>query len=379
MKETKKSKKVDIQSLKKRVNTLSVKEKQDLIEYLRSSYSIFDEHADVTACRHCGSGKIVKNGIRNGHHRYICRTCKKSFTYRTNTVLSNIQKLNKWNLFVEDFMSLNFSSLKEVKKRIGITEQTAFNWRHKLLSALTSNQNITFENEVIEFDDCNLMLSRKGRQDMGITNKNGYRKWRRKVAVGESPYNTKVLVTYGRNSKKLDFHISNIGRVRKVHLDKYFNIPGKFKDIEVRCDKHTSYRAFFEDNNISYKAFKARTYHRDWMDKTVHVQSANAYIHNFKSFVNEYHRGISTKYIGNYANWFAYIHQIKQFVNRKMELDTKIQFDLADTICERVVNDNKGLGKYRELEIAYGQFLQENGRSNFGKCKNYYYNGKVAC
>jgi len=213
-----KIKKVDLENIKTLVSTLSPKQMQDLVAYLKSSYSIFDEHFKVKACKYCSSDKIVKNGTRNGHHKYICRACKRNFTYRTNSILSGIQKINKWNLFVEDFMRLNITPVRELKYKIGVSEQTIFNWRHKLLSALV-NKKTTFSNEVIEFDDAFFMISRKGRQNMGIDNMYSYRHWR-KGQVGESKYNTKVFVTYGRSSKKLEMYLSNMGRVRKTDLKK---------------------------------------------------------------------------------------------------------------------------------------------------------------
>src|SRR5215216_691744 len=32
------------------------------------------------ACKHCGSGSFVKNGMTHGHQRYRCKGCGRSFT-----------------------------------------------------------------------------------------------------------------------------------------------------------------------------------------------------------------------------------------------------------------------------------------------------------
>ena len=32
------------------------------------------------ACKHCGSGAFVKNGMAHGHQRYRCKACDRSFT-----------------------------------------------------------------------------------------------------------------------------------------------------------------------------------------------------------------------------------------------------------------------------------------------------------
>jgi transposase len=40
------------------------------------------EDAPVTElrCKHCGSGSFVRNGMANGHQRYRCKACGRSFT-----------------------------------------------------------------------------------------------------------------------------------------------------------------------------------------------------------------------------------------------------------------------------------------------------------
>src|SRR3954454_13748243 len=40
------------------------------------------EDAPVTelVCKHCGSGSFVRNGMANGHQRYRCQACRRSFT-----------------------------------------------------------------------------------------------------------------------------------------------------------------------------------------------------------------------------------------------------------------------------------------------------------
>lgn len=122
-----------IETIKSKIEHLSTDQKKELISFIKSSYSIFDEYSNISNCPHCNSNKIIKNGTRNCINRYLCKDCKKSFTYKTPSVISGIHKLNKWNDFVDDFLSLNLTSLKKIKKKLKISEQTVFNWRHKLI------------------------------------------------------------------------------------------------------------------------------------------------------------------------------------------------------------------------------------------------------
>lgn len=367
-------KKVKLERIKAILSKYPSKEKREIADFLRNDCNIFDEHVKVDACPHCDSKHIVKNGTRNGHNKYVCRNCKKNFTYRTNTILSGIQKINKWNLFVEDFMSLHITPLSELKVKLGVSEQTVFNWRHKLLSALETKEP-KFINEVIEFDDANFLISRKGRQNMGI-DKRAARNWRKHL-IGDHNYNAKVFVTYGRTSKNLELCMATMGKINKKDMYRYFT-DDKFKDYTVMSDKHLTYRNFFEQNNIKHHAFKAE-YHRDWVNKEVHTQTINRYISDFKEFVNKYLRGVSTKYMPDYLKWFMFIHDTKVAMKKQSELNKKMRFNIADNICGEVLKEKTGLELYRQLEYSYEMFLKQNGRTDYGKCKNHYYSGKIAC
>jgi transposase-like protein len=361
-----------IETIKKRINSLSVEDKKELAAYIKSSYSIFDDRSiSIKACPDCFSSHIVKNGKRKGIQKYVCRDCKKNFNYKTNTVLSKVQKLNKWNEFVEDFISLNITSLKGLKKKLNISEQTAFNWRHKLLSAIFLKTNPKFANETVEFDETYLRLSRKGRRNMAITDKPGYREWRRKLE-GDSPYNVKVFFAFGRDSRQLDVCQSHTGRTSLIDMKNYFTAD-KFKDISVYSDGHNTYRSFFKSNHIPHGEFRS-SQHVSLLNKDIHNQAVNSYIRGFKYFVNEHMRGVSTKYLEFYVKWYQFINESKLQAFKKEE----VRFNLTDEVCDNLVEDRFGFELYRQSEVGFVRFLQNNGRTNYGDCKNHFYAGKIA-
>jgi len=359
-----------LQKLKKDLDLLTVGERKELINHLKGHYSIFNEFADITSCPHCSSKDLAKNGKnQKGHQKYTCRGCKKHITFKTKRVLSGIHDVNAWNGFLEDFLNLNITPLRELKQKLGISEQTCHNWRHRLLSALESKE-IKFKDESVEFDESWFLISNKGRQEMKITNQITYRHWR-KSRVGDDPHYAKVLFAYGRTSRTLEVHKNHMGHTAKKDLEKYF-IPGKVENITVISDKHKSYAAFFEENKIEHKSFVA-SHHRHWEDRSIHVQSVNAFTRDFKDFVNKRLHGVSTKYLGQYANWFMFLHDVKIQVDKKLAAGDKIRFNITDNICKTIVNDNVGLEKYRRLELNFQGFLKENGRTIHGRCRNHYY------
>ncbi|NJK94626.1 MAG: IS1595 family transposase [Bacteroidetes bacterium] len=354
--------------LKLSVQKLNKSQKLELINYIKSSYSVFDDFSHVQGCPRCGSTHIVKNGTRNSITRYLCKDCRKSFTYKSTTILKGIHKINKWNEFVEEFISLKISSIEEITERLEISKQTALNWRHKLLAALMSKEN-NFSDETIEFDETFFLVSRKGRDKFQIEDYRAYKKWRR-GQVGDSPYNVKVFFTYGRDGKHIELSMSHMGRTSMEHLKNYF-IKSKFEDATVYSDSHPSYIGFFRRNGYQHRFFRSR-HHINLHDRKVHVQTVNSYCKGFKEFINTHLHSVATKYIGLYAKWYEFI------VNTKKKLETMsetrpVKFNIVDDLCKVVVNDINGLEYFRQCEVSFLNLLKANGRTNWGSCRYDYY------
>ncbi len=359
-----------IDKIKSNINKLKVNERLELIDFIKNSYSIFNEFANVEKCPRCQSNHIVKNGVRNNINRFLCRDCGKSFTYKSDTILSGINELNKWNLFVEDFMSLNITPINDLSRKLDISRQTAMDWRHKLLASLVNREN-NFSNDTIEFDESYFLISRKGRRNMAITNRSTYRKWR-EGQVGDTDYQVKLFFTYGRNTGILELFKSHMGRTSAENLNNYF-LPNRFQNITTYTDSHRSYSAFFRDNNIEHRTFVSID-HVNPTSAAVHNQTVNAYTRGFKDFVNKYMRGVSTKYIGLYAKWYEFIVNVKKEIQRKIDnVEETVKYNIADKLCVNILKDFNGLEYFRQSEVSFLWFLRSNGRHNFGNNISHYY------
>jgi hypothetical protein len=155
-------------------------------------------------------------------------------------------------------------------------------------------------------------------------------------------------------------------------MKNYF-IKEKFNDVTVYSDRHKSYQAFFEDNGVKYENFVS-SHHVSFMNHDVHNQTVNAYIRGFKTLVNEYMRGVSTKYLPFYIKWYQFAVNTRNHVAKMNEL----KFNIADKICDNVIEDKFGFELYRQAEVSFVRFLKNNGRSNYGDCKNHFYADKIA-
>lgn len=116
----------------------------------------------VSLCPHCESSLIVKNGKRAELQKYKCKTCCKTFSYRTKSCLHKIKKTEKFKAY-KSLMFENYYTLKQMASKIGISIQTSFDWRHKILSSL-NNEDVTFPG-ITEIDDIWFLYSQKEEKD----------------------------------------------------------------------------------------------------------------------------------------------------------------------------------------------------------------------
>ena len=61
---------------------------------------------DRCNCPHCQSTDVVKNGNRRGVQRFMCKECKRTFTYSTNTIVYKSSKsIEVWKKYCECFLN----------------------------------------------------------------------------------------------------------------------------------------------------------------------------------------------------------------------------------------------------------------------------------
>ncbi|MEI8202629.1 MAG: IS1595 family transposase [Bacteroidota bacterium] len=188
--------------------------------------------APVDSCPYCSSSLILKNGHRSDSQRYKCKVCYMTFTSNSWTSFHGIKKIVKfeeyWTLMFQQYLPIHI-----IAKQIGISIQTAFDWRHKILSGL--NANTEAFNGITEIDDIWFLYSQKGRQGLKYSRKQGSSK-----RQGDNKFQVKLLVTADRESNK-DLSVAKIGRITKSDIER--KVGGKFNSsCTLVSDKHRIYQ-----------------------------------------------------------------------------------------------------------------------------------------
>lgn len=281
----------DLFLLKERILLETANQKADI-------YTKLSEQLKV--CPYCGDENYIKWGRYREMNRYMCKTCQRTFVPTTGTAIHCSKKPDEFINFSAVMFSEGMNTLKNQSKRVGISKTTAFYWRHRILIAMGCEIPV-FKNAT-EMDDIWLRYSQKGRKGLKYSRKRG-----RSSHKADNNFQSKIMITKERNGE-LDMSFIKIGRLSEKDLTDRFS--EKFTETSILySDMHPSIRAFSSSQNIKHESFKAKNHVKN---KLCHVQTVNYLAGAFKDIVNKHLRGVSSKYLQNYANWFAVREKYKK-------------------------------------------------------------------
>lgn len=252
-------------------------------------------------CPHCQSYSIVANGRNKGVQRFRCKECGKNFSEHAGTSIAHLKKGHLWKSYITHMFSGN--SIAMCAELTGISIQTSFDWRHKVLSSLRSMSPARFEG-ISESDDIYFNYSEKGSKTL---TRKPRKRGNHGIKQGVSNDKVAVILTCDRKNHK-DLQVAKRGRIRKIDIQKA--LSGKLDPDSVLCtDSHRSYTAFAKAEGVEHQKIHARK--KQYVkDKIYHVQNANQAAGALKQWMRGFN-GVSTKYLQNYMSWFMVLEQVK--------------------------------------------------------------------
>lgn len=266
-------------------------------------------------CPHCGSRSAVRNGKRNGLQNYKCKDCGKYFSNTTNTIaLKSKYGFDTWKQYIECMMM--GLSIRKSAANCGISNATAFYWRHKILGAL---QNITEIKQklcgIVEADETFFAMSYKGNhsKDGFVMPRKAKKRGSSAKQRGLSHNQVCVPCAVDRNNGI----VAMVSGTGKVSTDKVKAVlENRIVEYSVLVtDKESSYRRFAQENNIELIQIKAeqRTYKGIY-----HIQHVNAFHSHLKAFIRPF-QGVSTKHLNNYLVWYAWMQMNRELSEESLE------------------------------------------------------------
>ncbi len=285
---------------------LTPKERRALVSKLyKETEELELKGRQAKICPHCNSTSISKYGTHNGEQRYMCSDCSKTFKETTGTALKGIRKKALFLKFQDSMIHEDYTPVIKMAERFGVSVPTAFAWRHKVLLSLPEMSD-KFEGES-EIDDLWIRYSQKGRKGLDYSKKRGGTSHR-----GDSNYQVKILTT--TNASQTEMKVTNIGRLSKSDIQRTMGDKLSKKTILI-SDKHKSIGAYAKANKISHYSFKASEH---TASEGKGVQLLNSIAERVDTLLNRRFKGVSTKYLQLYVNWFKFKENQK---GREREVD----------------------------------------------------------
>lgn len=276
-----------------------------VLEKAKAEYA---EKTPLKVCPHCGSKHVNRRGkSKKGIPMFSCKDCKKWYSLTTGTSMSHIHKKKEW---IDYLKCINQGlSIRESAKQVGISIQTSFTWRHKILAALDSLEPEQLSGTV-ECDELELPINEKGSRDLERKPRKRGTDFSRNDEAQAGV--VQVVTAVERKGNKMLKAVETM-RISKENIETVLN-EKLANDTVFITDKHHSYKAFGKSNEaIEHKSVKS-TDHISKSDKRVHLQTVNQTHKQLRDFLNDFN-GVSTKYLQNYLNWYAYQDKIKQSKN----------------------------------------------------------------
>ncbi len=268
-------------------------------------------------CPYCKAKGAIKAGFLNNVQRYKCKSCGKNFRANTGTATAHLKKKALLKTYLIHFFA--GKSLRECARETGISQQTSFDWRHKILAAFQHQQDSTTFSGICESDDVFFRFSEKGKKHLDRkARKRGQGVFEiRKRGINED--HLAVIISADRRGNK-HLQVAKRGRVSKKDIERI--LENKIQPGTILCtDAHRSYTAFAKSNGIEHHTLKASA--KEFKKGQYHIQHVNQVCSDLKKWIERFN-GVSTKYLQNYLNWYSLIDAINRSSNRTRVIATMI-------------------------------------------------------
>ncbi len=255
-------------------------------------------------CPHCSSTSVYRRGQQKGVAMYSCKDCLKWYSETPGTPLYEIKLKNKWQAYLKCMEQ--GMPIKKIAKELGICIQTSFDWRHKILSSLEQFAPVELSNEV-ECDELELALNNKGNRDLDRAPRKRGSDFKRNQGKDSITVVQVVTAVERKGGKYLRAVATK--RLSKQDISEVLD-HRLADDATLITDKHPSYKAYAKGKpSLRHKALLAKD-HVDKKDKTIHLQKVNNTHAQLRKFLLPFN-GVSSKYLQNYLNWYAYADKIQ--------------------------------------------------------------------
>lgn len=307
----------------------------EMIEKLKSAMEII-KHRKVTIskvaffeksksdCPYCYSTNVVKNGhTKTGIQTYKCKDCNKRFNDLTGTVFSRTHlTYEQIEIFIQCFNDK--VSLRKTAARMNVDKNTVHLLRLKFMNSFKGiRKNIKLMGEV-EADEFYRTINLKGTKPENMPRASKPRTSNGTAARGIS--NHKVCIVSAVDEyDNMFFEIAGNGPVTSKMIKQSLTPKiGKISKLITNCK--SSYESEVKVNKWNLKQIKSDGYVDADGNSLSNINSLHSGITTFLAPF----RGVSTKHMQGYLDWFTFDKYMQYSFNEKQHM----QIILKETIVK---------------------------------------------
>ncbi|MFQ3579613.1 MAG: hypothetical protein SNJ71_05685 [Bacteroidales bacterium] len=267
---------------------------------------LYREKIAVKCCPWCGSKDYIKHARYKYTYRYKCKSCRRTFLPSTGT---SIHYIHKKDIFVEyaEFIQKNgMHTLKFMCDNFDIAPLTSFDWRHKILMSIPISTK-SFKGSIL-CNDLSLLYSLKGRKGASLENVGISR--RQKIL--DEKYHSRLITV---NEHEIgEMKLATVGIMKQNHFERIFK-KRLVKVEKLICSEKS---IFANKDEFKLKKIEVITGKKRQVEIKQKLRNQETIMYMFKSWINNSMRGVATKYVALYANYFMnYVGKIFNPVDRQ--------------------------------------------------------------
>lgn len=305
---------VDIYNLLPEEITEVIKKLTDALEIVKhkknTNSKFVEKEKHVHECPECKSKNVVKNGHdKNRVQNYKCKDCKKKFNSCTGTVVAHT-KLTYEQLVIFFECMNDKLSIKKTAAKMKTNKNTVFLLRHKVLDGISEIRKAIKLKGDIEVDETYESINLKGTKPKDMPRASKHRSSKGGSKRGISNHQV-CIVSAIDESDNCFLEIVGTGPITSDEVETAFK--DKIENVSnFITDCKSSYEKFAHDNHINLEQIKSGTYVNSNGYSLGNINSLHS---EWSTFLSDF-RGVSTKHLQHYLDWFSF----QKFINYTVEI-----------------------------------------------------------
>lgn len=301
-------------------------------------------------CKKCGC-LLYKNGkTKTGIQKYICGSCKSTFSETTDTIIYHSKlPFEIWSNIIDNL--LNGFSLRRIAEENNISLLTSFRLRHKVLFALKNFiKDVELSGE-IQSDEKYFLINLKGTKPQKMPRFSKKRTSTTSPYRGISHHKVCVVSSIDENDNLL-LKIVGLGRCTTDMLNNSLGL--KLKNAKsINADSASAYQEFCSKHKLILNAIPSG-FHNDGI---FNISEINGVHSQLETWLSKF-RGVSIRHFQEYLDWFVYIFIMKKrFLLSKIKTESysKLLIDNNFIKSKDIFNVEMPI----DLNIAYAEYINQ--------------------